>query len=463
MNFHPQPGHRPPLCRLLHAPVILAVCAALLLPRLATAQTSPADWARLPGILAHILPPAFPANDFSITNYGAVGDGVTDCTLAFSNAIAACNAAGGGRVDVPAGAFLTGAIHLLSNVDINVASNGIIRFTTNTNAYLPVVYTRDQGIEVMNFSPFIYACQQTNIALTGSGLIDGQAGSANWYAWESSGAEGNDFTLLENEATAGVPTTNRIFGAGYFLRPVFIQPFKCCNVLIQGLTFTNSPMWNLNPVYCTNVTIQNVTVNEGSSPNTDGCDPDSSTYVLIKNCSFNDGDDCSAIKAGRDVDGLRVNIPSQNIVYQNDTFKAGHGGVTCGSETSGGITNVFAENCYVNSGSQEQAVRLKSCPERGGYIENLYVRNWIVANAQAGISATMSYCTGGTNYPVISNIDIRDCIFTGVTGSPLSLSGYSASYPVTYVTIANCQFSTSGASFTYTNNITLLNNKGGGF
>jgi polygalacturonase len=461
MIFHLQPRRRPDLFQLLRAPVVLTLCAILFLPRLATAQTSPADWARLPGLLAHIVPPTFPANDFSITNYGAVGDGVTDCTLAFSNAIAACNAAGGGRVCVPAGAFLTGAIHLLSNVDLDVASNGIIRFTTNSNAYLPVVYTRDQGIEVMNFSPFIYAYQQTNIALTGSGTIDGQASSASWYGW--TGQEGTDFSTLETEASTNLPVAQRIFGAGYHLRPVFIQPFKCCNVLIQGLTFTNSPMWNLNPVYCTNVTIQRVTVNEGSSPNTDGCDPDSSTYVLIKNSSFNDGDDCSAIKSGRDTDGLRVNIPSQNIVYQNCVFKSGHGGVTCGSETSGGITNVFAENCYVNSGGQEQAVRLKSCPQRGGYIENVYVRNWIVANAQAGISATMGYCSGGSNYPVISNIDIRDCIFTGVTGSPLSLSGYDASHPITYVTVANCQFSTGGASFSYTNNIILLNNKGGGF
>ena len=394
-----------------------------------------------------------------------MGDGVTDCTAAIANAIAACNAGSGGRVVVPAGTFLTGAIHLLNNVNLYVAQGGKILFSTNASAYLPVVFTRDQGIEVMNYSPFIYAFQQTNIAITGQGTIDGQANSSNWYLWQSSGAENVDFTTLGTMASTNLPVAQRIFGAGYHLRPVFIQPCRCRNVLIQGVTLTNSPMWNLDPLYCTNVTICNVTVN-GSGPNTDGCDPDSSTDVLIKNCSFNDGDDCSAIKSGRDTDGLRVNIPSQNIVYQNCTFKAGHGGVTIGSETSGGITNVFAENCDVNSGSQDYALRFKTCPQRGGYIENIYIRNWLVKTAQAGIYMTMSYCTGGTNYPIFRNIDIRDCVFANISSQNVSISGYSAANPITDVTIANCRFSSSplsGNSFNYTNRFTLLNNKGGGF
>jgi polygalacturonase len=429
------------------------------------AQTSSTDWSRVPAILAQIVPPAFPAQDFVITSYGAVGGGATDCTLAFSNAIAACNLVGGGRVVVPAGIFLTGPIHLLSNVNLFVAGGATVLFSTNTAEYLPVVYTRDQGIEVMNYSPFIYAYQQTNIAITGQGTIDGQAGSpdAVWYSWESSGDESADFTLLENMAATNVPTTNRIFGAGYHLRPVFIQPFSCQNVLIQGVTLANSPMWNLNPVYCTNVTILGVTVNEGSStPNTDGCDPDSSDCVLIKNCSFSDGDDCSAVKSGRDVDGLRVNIPSQNIVYQNCTFRAGHGGLTIGSETSGGVTNVFAENCNVNSSSQENALRFKSCPQRGGYIENIYARNWLVKSAQTAIYMTMQYCSGGTNMPIVNNLDIRDCVFANISSQNVFIQGYSSTNPITNVTIANCRFSSNpliGNSFSYTNHIFLINNQ----
>lgn len=154
---------------------ILVFGFGLLPPLPSVAQTSPKDWSRVPGILTRIVPPAFPAQDFGITNYGAVGDGVTDCTLAISNAIAACNAAGGGRVAVPAGTFLTGAIHLLDNVDLCLAANATLKFSTNPAAYLPLVFTRYQGIELMNYSPFIYALGQTNIAITGQGTLDGQA------------------------------------------------------------------------------------------------------------------------------------------------------------------------------------------------------------------------------------------------------------------------------------------------
>ena len=169
-----------------------------------------------------------------------------------------------------------------------------------------------------------------------------------------------------------MPVEQRIFGSGHHLRPNFIEPVHCKNVLIEGVHIVDSPMWVLNPVYCTNVTVRNVTV-DTQGPNTDGCDPDSCTDVLIRNCSFSDGDDCIAIKSGRDTDGLRVNLPSRNIVIQNCVFKDGHGGVAVGSETSGGIKNVFAENCRFDSPDLEMAMRFKTNPARGGYIENVYL------------------------------------------------------------------------------------------
>ena len=394
----------------------LALGFGLLSPARLAAQTSPGDWSRVTDILARIIPPTFPARDFVITNYGAVGNGTTDCTAAFSGAIAACNGAGGGRVVVPAGTFLTGAIHLLSRVNLYVATNATIKFSTNTNAYLPVVFARQGGVEVMNYSPFIYAFEQTNIAITGEGLIDGQGPFGPWPQWVASGLEGQDTTTLLSLVDAGVPVAQRIFGAGHYLRPDFIQPFRCQKVLIEGVTFTNSPMWVLNPVYCTNVTIRNVTVNTLGA-NSDGCDPDSSTDVLIRNCSFSDGDDCIAVKSGRDTDGRRVGIPCQNIVIQNCKFQSGHGGVTMGSESSGGITNIFAENCNMSSPNLQMAMRFKTCPQRGGYIQNIYLRNCIVKTAQVGIHMTMQYCTGGTNIPLVRNIDIRDCAFAGFSGS----------------------------------------------
>jgi polygalacturonase len=447
----------------------LVIGFGLLAPARLAAQTSPSDWARVTNILARIFPPTFPAQDFVITNCGAVGNGTTDCTAAFSSAIAACNGAGGGRVVVPAGTFLTGAIHLLSNVNLYVAQGGTILFSTNTNAFLPLVFTRYQGIELMNYSPFIYAYGQTNIAITGLGTIDGQAENSVWYNWKNLLTA--DEQLLWNMASTNMPVAQRIFGSGHYLRPTFVQPVHCQNVLIDGVTFLNSPMWTVTPLYCTNVTIHGVTVNNSSSsPNTDSCDPDSCTDVLIRNSSFSDGDDCIAIKSGRDQDGLRVNIPSRNIVIQNCVFADGHGGVTLGSEGSGGITNVFAENCDFNSTILQTVLRLKTNTARGGYMENIYFRNCMTKVASdTGIYMTMQYTSSspantGTNTPIVRNIDVRDCAFANVAQA-VYLQGLSSTQQVTDVTISNCRFlNTSTAnSFTYTNRISFINNKGGGF
>jgi polygalacturonase len=450
--------------------VILLIGFGLLLPAQLAAQTSPADWSRVTNILARIIPPTFPAQDFVITNYGAVGNGSTDCTSAFVNAIAACNAAGGGRVVVPAGTFLTGAIHLLSNVNLYVATGGDILFNTNTNAYLPLVFTRYQGIELMNFSPFIYAYGQTNIAITGPGTIDGQGQLGPWYSWTSKLT--TDEQTLWNMGSTNMPVAQRIFGPGHYLRPTFVQPVHCQNVLIDGVTFLNSPMWTITPLYCTNVTIHGVTVNNSSSsPNTDSCDPDSCTDVLIKNCSFSDGDDCIAIKSGRDQDGLRVNIPCRNLVIQNCTFADGHGGVTLGSEESGGETNVFTENCYFNySTNLQYAFRFKNNTARGGYIENIYFRNCMARIvSKTGIYMNMQYTSSspantGTNIPAIHNIDVRDCAFASAPQA-IYMLGQASTNPITDVTISNCRFlnTSSGNSFTYTNRISFINNKGGGF
>ncbi len=453
-------------------PLISLVVAAIV-PPTAFAQTSPDAWAQVPGILARIVPPTFPARDFVITNFGATGDGTTDCTTSFSNAIATCSASGGGRVVVPPGTFITGAIQLLNNVNLFIATNAIIKFSTDTNAYLPLVLTRYQGVEIMNFSPFIYAFQQTNIAITGNGTIDGQANlaAAPWYAWKNLAGAAADEQLMWDMASNNVPVAQRIFGPGHFVRTYFVQPFRCRNVLIEGITIINSPMWVVSPCYCTNVTVRGLTiVNTGA--NTDGCDPDSCTDFLIKNCSFSEGDDCIAIKSGRDYDGLRVNIPSQNLVIQNCVFANGHGGITFGSEESGGITNVFAENCVMNSSGLNIALRFKNNTARGGYIQNIYVRNCICKRAAAGSTAihmTMSYSSSspansGTNTPLIRNIDIRDCVFNNVSQA-VSLSGQSGANPVSDVTIANCRFSntTTANSYSSTNRITFLNNKGGGF
>jgi polygalacturonase len=429
----------------------------------AQAASAAADraWARVPEILARIVAPTFPARDFVVTNYAARGDGDTDCTQAFRAAMEACQQAGGGRVVVPPGVFLTGPIHLKSGVNLHLVKGATIRFTTNTAAYLPLVFTRFECVEVMNYSAPVYAFGQTNIAVTGEGMLDGQ-GSA-WHRWVKQW--GADVKALNKMGDEGVPVAERRFGEGRMLRPNFIQPVRCKNVLIEGVKVINSPMWTLNPVYCTNVTIRGVTV-ETDGPNTDGCDPDSCKDVWIKDCTFSNGDDCIAVKSGRDKDGRRVNLPTENVVIQDCRFAAGHGGVTMGSETAGGIRNVFAERCHFDSPDLDMAMRFKSNPARGGFVEDIYLRDCTVKTAKYGIHMTLRYGSSGARDgeapPVMRNIDIRNSTFGTLTKGPIFIEGYSPENQITDVNIADCKFEPTRKGCTFTNcaRITLIGVEG---
>jgi hypothetical protein len=423
-------------------------------------------WAQVPEILARIVPPTFPNRDFAITDFGAVGDGKTDCTEAFRTAIEACHRGGGGRVVVPEGIYLTGAIHLQSNVNLHLVKNATIRFSTEPEAFLPVVFARFESTEVMNYSPFIYAFEQENIAITGEGTLDGQGSKGPWHEWKQSGRE--DERRLVAMGDAGVPVEERVFGEHGRLRPNFVQLLRSRNILIEGIRLIDSPMWVLNPVYCTNVTIRGVTVDTKSpgpkAPNTDGCNPESSTDVLIENSVFNTDDDCIAVKAGRDVDGRRVGIPSRNIIIRNCHFKAGHGGVTAGSETAAGIRNIFIENCTFDSPDLRMAIRFKTNPRRGGFIEHFYVRNSTVKTAVAGIHATTRYerVDEGDARPYVRHIEIRNVTFEN-TQQPIFIEGLPDT-KITGVTIADCVFKQVGQPSAILNaeRIHLLNTVGTG-
>lgn len=427
-------------------------------PAAQTAASAAAKaWERVPEILARIVAPKFPNRDFVITNFAAVGDGETDCTAAFREAMAACQKAGGGRVVVPPGVFLTGPIHLKSHVNLHVAKGATIRFTTNTSAYLPVVFTRFECVEVMNYSPPLYAIGQKDIAITGEGTLDGQGSAWHRWAWDHS----TNVKALYQMGDAGVPVAERIFGDKRPLRPNFIQPTRCQNVLIEGVKVINSPMWTITPLYCTNVTIRGVTV-ETDGPNTDGCDPDSCKDVWIKDCTFSNGDDCIAVKSGRDKDGRRVNIPCENVVIQDCRFAAGHGGVTMGSETAGGIRNVFAERCHFDSPDLDMAMRFKTNPARGGYVEDIYLRDCTVKTAKYGIHMTLRYGSSGARDgeapPSMRNIDIRNSTFGTLTKGPIFIEGYSPENKITDVAIAECAFEPTKKGPTFTNcaRITLI-------
>ncbi|HEY0303981.1 MAG TPA: glycoside hydrolase family 28 protein [Longimicrobiales bacterium] len=394
---------------------------ALLLTRCATlgGNRAEAGWDEVPDILARIRPPVFPDRTFNVTQYGAMGDGKADCSSAFKQAIDACTQSGGGRVLVPEGRFLTGPVTLKSNVDLHVVRGGTIAFDTDPLKYVPPVFTRWEGVELMGISPFIYAFEQSNIAISGAGTLDGQADCDHWWNWRgavecATKPTPNPQTAVRNRlfdmAEKGVPVAQRVFGVEDKLRPNFIQPYRCNNVLIEGVTVINSPMWEIHPVLCNNVTIRKVTVRT-HGPNNDGCDPESCRDVLIEDCEFDTGDDCIAIKSGRNADGRRLNVPSENIIVRGCRFKDGHGGVTIGSEISGGCRNVFAENCVMDSPNLDRALRLKNNAMRGGLVENVYMRDVQVGQvADAVLQIDFHYEEGanGSFTPVARNINMSN-------------------------------------------------------
>ncbi len=365
-------------------------------------------WERLPDILAGIRAPAFPDRDYPVTDFGAVGDGTTDATAAIRAAVSACAGAGGGRVVVPAGEYLTGSIHLKSNVNLHLEEGATLRFLQDPAAYLPVVLTRWEGVELMNYSPLVYAHGENNVAVTGKGTLDGQAGPEHWWPWKGGDhaeSQKPDRDRLFAQAEAGVPVAERVYGAGHYLRPSFLQTYRCKNVLIEGITIKNSPMWVIHPVLSHNVIIRGVKV-VSAGPNNDGCNPESSTDVLIEDSLFDTGDDCIAIKSGRNADGRRLAAPSERIVIRGCRMRAGHGGVTIGSEVSGSVRDVFVEQTEMSSPDLDRGIRIKTNAVRGGVIENVFVRDVEIGETGAAIHIDMQYEEGanGPFVPVVRNI-----------------------------------------------------------
>jgi polygalacturonase len=406
-------------------------------------------WIRAAEIVGRVKRPVFAKRDFTVTDFGGVGDGLTDCTEAFARAVEACNKAGGGRVSVPAGAWLTGPIHLKSNVNLHVEKGATIRFSTNPRDYLPLVFTRWEGVELMNYSPLIYAFEQENIAVTGDGMIDGQADDIRWWPWKGKKEFGwREDTPKQEEARnrlfamgeQGVPVERRTFGEGSYLRPGFFEPYRCRNVLIDGVTIRNAPFWEVHPVLCTNVTVSNLTI-DSRGPNTDGCDPESCRDVLIDNCYFNTGDDCIAIKSGRNGDGRRVNVPSENIVIRNCRMKNGHGGVAIGSEITGGVRNVFVENCHMDSPELKYAIRLKNNAMRGGLLEHCCFRNFVVGQvADAVLNIDFNYEEGakGPFTPVVRDVQV-ETVVSGKSRYAIDAQGF-ANAPIYNVSLRDCDF-----------------------
>jgi polygalacturonase len=312
----------------------------------------------------------------NICDFGAKGDGKTNNTEAFSKAIKKCDK--GGKVIVPAGKFLTGPIHLKSNMELHLEKDAIILFSNNFDDY-PAVKSRWEGVECYGYSPCLYGENLENVSITGSGIIDGQ-GAAWWKDFENRkkgprkpvSARDKEFDKL-NE---GIDLSNCGGGGigSFFFRPPLIQFNNCSKVLLDGFTTCNSPFWNVHLLYCKKVVVKNMTIkNPDYGYNGDGLDVDSCNGVEISNCDFDVNDDCLVIKAGIGEDGLRVNKPCENVIAKNCKMLRGHGSVVFGSETAAGIRNVEISDCVFYG--TDRGIRIKSRRGRAGGVENLTLNN----------------------------------------------------------------------------------------
>ncbi len=363
-----------------------------------------------------IKPPTFPDRTIDIRDHGAVGDGTTMNTKAIASAIAACAKAGGGRVLVPAGTWLTGAIHLKSNINLQIEKGAELRFSTDHQDYLPVVFTRWAGIECYNYSPFIYARDCTNVAITGSGYINGQ-GKA-WWHWQKR----EKSAKLSDAAYNGVPVEERVFGTEEdALRPQMIQLVNCKNVLLKDYTSRNSPFWNNHLVYCEHVIVRNLTLlNPEHGPNSDGINIDSCRYVHINGIYADVGDDAICLKAGMNEDGWRVGRPTENVVIENCRVKKAHGGFVIGSDMSGGVRNIFVQDCHYDG--TDIGIRIKSRRGRGGSVENIWVQDITMGQVKYdAIRLNMFYSSFGPSRskkpPTFRNIHIRNVTCRQAKGS----------------------------------------------
>lgn len=393
-------------------------------------------------VLKQIKAPKFPDREFNVIHYGADNKGIELSTNAIQSAIDDAHRLKGGRVLIPEGTFLTGALELKSNVELHLHENAYVSFSQDTRDYLPLVLTRYEGIELYNYSPLIYAHHAENIAITGAGTLDGRGDEHHWWPWKygtnGQPSQDRDRQLLFEMAEKRIPVEERVFGEGHYLRSSFIQPYNCQNILIEGVTVKDSPMWQVHPVLSENVIVRGVNI-IGHGPNTDGVNPESCRHVLIEDCYFDNGDDCIAIKSGRNEDGRRIGVPSENIVIRRNTMRDGHGGVTIGSEISGGVKYVYAEDNVMDSPNLDRALRIKTNSVRGGTIEHIYFKNNLVKSLKHEVVCIdMMYEEGdtGPHRPVVRHIEVEGLKSSGGRYG-VKIAAYSHS-PVTHFKMKDC-------------------------
>ena len=362
------------------------------------------------------------------------------------------NANGGGTLFFPAGTYLTGAIKMKSNITLQLEAGATLLFSDDFDDYLPFVEMRHEGIMMKSFCPLIYAVDCENITIKGEGKLDGQ-GKKWWNEFyrvivdvDANGI--NDLNKYQpmwdkaNDAKALYAETNEDYITSMkrrFFRPPFIQPVRCKNVRIQGITIVNSPFWTVNPEFCENVTVDGITIANPLSPNTDGINPESCRYVHISNCHISVGDDCITLKSGRDLQARKLNFPNENITITNCTMLAGHGGVVIGSEMSGGVRKVVISNCVFDG--TDRGIRIKSTRGRGGVVEDIQISNIVMKDIkEEAIILDMLYTKmpaepKSDRTPIFRNINISNMTGNNVL-IPIKIRGLEES-PITDITLTN--------------------------
>ena len=399
--------------------------------------------------------PKIAERQFLITSFGAKTTATAaQNQKAINRVISLVSKKGGGKVIIPKGTWNTGAIELKNHVNLVLEEGATLHFAFEPKLY-PLVRTSWEGLACWNYSPCIYAYKATDIAITGKGTIDGGGNNDTFWQWNGNPRFGykegvtkesqklGSRSKLLKMAEDGVPFDERKFGMGYGLRPQLVNMVHCERILIKDVKMINSPFWVIHPLLSKNITVDGVYVwNEG--PNGDGCDPEACENVLIQNCVFHTGDDCIAIKSGRNNDGRLWNQPSRNIIIRNCKMEDGHGGVVIGSEISGGCENVYAENCVMDSPHLERILRIKTNNCRGGQVQNINMRNVVVGQCkEAVVKINLDYerkeiCYRGFE-PIVNNVNVEN-VTCQKSDYGVLIIGRDSLENVYDINIKNCKF-----------------------
>ena len=441
--------------------MFLLLMLSLLMPMLAVGAPQ-WDEATYRQIEQSIRVPQFADKAYVITKYGAKATNTAaQNQKAIQKTIDLCSKKGGGRVVIPAGqTFITGAITLKDGVNLHVEEGAVLEFAFEPELY-PIVETSWEGLECFNLSPCVYAFKAKDIAITGKGTIDGGGSNDTWWPWNGNPRFGWKEGMISQRIESrprllkngedGIPMYNekgerspeRVFGPKDGLRPQVVSFNKCEGILLEDITLLRSPFWVIHPLHSTDITVRRVKmINDG--PNGDGCDPECCDRVLIEDCFFNTGDDCIAIKSGRNRDGRERNMPSKNIIIRRCEMKNGHGGVVVGSEISGGCQNVYAHDCVMDSPELERVLRIKTNSCRGGIIENINMRNIKVGVCKESVlKINLDYepkevCCRG-NFPTVRNIYMEN-VTSEQSKYGVQIIGLEEDTYVYDVTVKDCHF-----------------------